>query len=94
MERVTLITILLVFLAGYVLCAWGVPLLDNLFNTIAVFFQLLQGKMAVKITEYSVKTTRLKDQLGDKDAQSSTHVVGFVIPDQEEEEEEYYEEDE
>lgn len=90
MERVTLITILLVFLAGYAFCAWGVPLLDNFFNTIAVWFQKIQGKMAVKITEDSVKATKLKQSLEEK-GNDSTRVVGFVIPDEIEEED--YEED-
>lgn len=87
-----LITILLVFLAGYALCAWGVPLLDNLFNTLAVFFQWLQGMMAVKITKDSVKANKLKQKMDDLSQKSSVHAIGFALP--EEEEEEYYEDDE
>lgn len=94
MERVILITILLVFLMGYALCAWGVPFLDNVFNTIAVFFQLIQGKMAVKITADSVKAAKLKEAL-DKHGDENTRVIGFSLPVvSEEEEEEEYEEDE
>jgi hypothetical protein len=93
MERVILITILLVFCIGYALCAWGVPFLDNVFNTIAVFFQLLQGKMAVKITADSVKAAKLKEALN-KDGEN-TRVIGFALPNPiEEEEDEEYEDDE
>ena len=88
----TLITVLLVFLTGYVFGAWIIPFCDNLFNTIAVLFQMIQGKMAVKITEDSVKATKLKQDLEDKGTNSPAHVVGFVIPD-ETEEEEYDDED-
>lgn len=88
MERVILITILLVFCIGYAFCAWGVPLLDNLFNTIAVFFQLLQGKMAVKITEDSVKAAKFKEALKTT-GEENIKVIGFTIPDEEEEEEDY-----
>lgn len=94
MERVILITILLVFFIGYAFCAWGVPLLDNVFNTIAVFFQLLQGKMAVKITEDSVKASKIKEALKEDGKEESTRVIGFSMPNLIEEEEEYYEDDE
>ena len=94
MERVILITILLVFFIGYAFCAWGVPLLDNVFNTIAIFFQLIQGKMAVKITEDSVKASKIKEALKE-DREETTRVIGFSMPNLiEEEEEEEYEEDE
>lgn len=93
MERVILITILLVFCIGYALCAWGVPFLDNIFNTLTVFFQLIQGKMAVKITEDSVKAAKLKEAL-DKTG-DNTRVIGFSLPNPiEEEDEEEYEDDE
>ncbi len=46
--------------------------------------------MAVKITEDSVKATKLKQSLEEKE-KNSTRVVGFVIPDEIEEDE--YEED-
>ena len=92
MERVILITILLVFFIGYAVCAWGVPLLDNIFNTIAVFFQLIQGKIAVKITADSVKAMKLKKQLADSN-ETSTRAIGFMIPEEEEVEIDY-EEDE
>lgn len=49
--------------------------------------------MAVKITENSVKATKLKKELEEPEA-SSTQVVGFTIPIKEEEEEEEYEDDE
>lgn len=95
MERVILITILLVFCIGYAICAWGVPLLDNIFNTIAIFFQLIQGKMAVKITEDSVKATKLKEALTKDKEEENTRVIGFSLPNFiEEEEEESYEDDE
>ena len=87
----TLITILLVFLAGFAFASWGVPFLDNVFNTFAVWIQKIQGKMAIKITEDSVKATKLKKEL-EEPSPVSTHVVGFTIPSEEEEEE--YEDDE
>ena len=87
--RLITITILLVFLAGYAFCAWGVPFLDNIFNTFAVFVQRLQGILAVKITEDSVKVTKLKQEMTEK--AESARAIGFVIPDEIEDEE--YEED-
>lgn len=92
MERVVFITILLMFLFGYAFCAWGVPVLDSLFNTIALLFQALQGKIAIKITEDSVKVEKLKQELGEDKNLSSTHSIGFIIP-EEDEEEDYYEDD-
>ena len=44
--------------------------------------------MAVKITEDSVKATKLKKELEEPEP-ISTHVVGFTIPTKEEDEEEY-----
>lgn len=81
MERVILITILLVFLAGFAFCEWGVPLLDNFFNTIAIWFQQKQGKMAVTITEDSVTAAKLKQELHPQ-IDESTSVIGFTIPDE------------
>lgn len=81
------ITILLVFLAGYAFCAWGVPFLDNIGNTLTVWFQKIQGKMAVIITEYSVQASQLKK---DTKEEVSTHAVGFVIPSEYEEDDEDY----
>ena len=89
MERVILITILLVFLAGFAFASWGVPFLDNLFNTLAVWFQKAQGKMAVTITDDSVKAAKLKRSLQDNE---KTRAIGFTILNEEEEEE--YEDDE
>ena len=94
MERVTLITVLLVFLAGFAFASWGVPFFDNLLNTIAVWFQKIQGKMAVTITEDSVKATKLKQELEKTEQVSNSHAIGFVISNEEEEEEEEYEDDE
>lgn len=86
-----LIIILLVFLAGYAFSAWGVALLDSLVNTIVIFFQLIQGKMAVKITEDTVKATKLKAELENQQEESHACAIGFSIP---VEEEEIYEDDE
>ena len=86
MERVILITILLVFLAGFAFCEWGVPLLDNFFNTIAVWFQRKQSKMAVTITEDSVAAAKLKQELHPQDDES-TSVIGFSILDETEDDE-------
>lgn len=50
--------------------------------TIQIWFQGLQGKMAVKITEDQVKVAQLtegKDQI-------KTSVIGFTVPSNEEEE--------
>ncbi len=88
-----LITILLVFFTGYAFCAWIVPFLDNLFNTIAIGFSRIQGKMAVKITEDSVTVTKLKRELNSKEEdEAPARVLGFVIPEENEDEE--YEDDE
>ena len=92
MERVILITILLVFLAGYAFCAWGVPFLDNVSNTLTVWFQKIQGRMAVKITEDSVKASKLKKSLKEETGEKS-RAIGFFIQDDEVEEEEEYDDD-
>ena len=49
----------------------------------------MQGRLAVKITEDSVKVTKLKQEMTEK--AESARAIGFVIPDEIEDEE--YEED-
>ena len=90
--RVILITtILLIFLAGYAFGVWGAQFIDNIFTTITLWFQMIQGRMAVKITEDSVKAERIKKELGE--GYSANKVIGFSIPDpdleEEDEDEEY-----
>jgi len=52
---------------------------------------MIQGKMAVKITEDSVKAEKIKKELGE--GYSANKVIGFSIPDpdleEEDEDEEY-----
>lgn len=51
--------------------------------------------MAVKITEDSVKASKIKEALKEDDKEETTRVIGFSMPNLiEEEEEEYYEDDE
>lgn len=87
----TLITILLVFILGYAFGAWGVTFLDNLINTIAVLFQVLQGKMAVVVTRDAVTATKIKQEIDPSD-ETGTRAIGFTISTEEDEDE--YEDDE
>lgn len=72
---------LFIFLLGFFFSAWGGPLLDNMFNTIAAWFQVLQSNMTVKIAKNQAKVAELTKS---KDGNKSL-AIGFTIPQEEEE---------
>lgn len=80
------------FLFGILFYEIILPILSNITEVINGHCQLLQGKQAVKMTEYNEKVRKYKASL--EETEIDTSVIGFSIPNSNYDENEEEEDDE
>lgn len=74
------------FLFGILFYEIIFPILSNIAEVINGFCQLIQGKQAIKMTEYNEKVRAYKKSL--EESNESTSVIGFSIPNYEDDDDE------
>lgn len=81
------IFLLLIFVIGIIFVSFILPIIDGIVGVILQQFEVWKSAMALELTQNSVKTHELQQQIENPQKGQQTQVIGFVLDEEEELEE-------
>ena len=77
------------FLLGIIFIQWCIPIGESFTEVILSFFELLKGKLGLRLAKYNLQIQKITDEINKP---TETNAIGFKVYPVEEEDEEYEEE--